>query len=435
MSFGGGTFTTQNKVLPGTYINFVSAKSGNVTLSDRGVATMPLELDWGIDGEVFTVTAEDFQKKSKTIFGYEYTHEKLKGLRDLFLNITILHAYKINTGGAKASNTFAEAKYTGIRGNDIKIAIAENIDDSTKFDVSTFVDNQKIDTQTVASATDLVANDWVSFKNDATLEVTASTSLANGTNGTVNGTSYQTYLDKIESYSFNTMGVVTTDDTTKSLVAAFCKRLRDEMGIKFQVVLHQKSADYMGVINVENSVTDTGLSEASLVYWVTGASAGCAVNKSLQNRKYDGEFSVNTEYTQSQLKQAITDGKFVLHRSDSDIRVLDDINSMTTVTDDVGEVFKSNQTIRVIDQLANDDAVLFNTKYIGVVPNNDAGRTSLWLDLVKIRQQLQSISAIQNFEDDDLSVERGNDNKSVVVNYAVEVVNSMSKLYMTARIS
>jgi len=47
MALGGGTFTAQNKVLPGTYINFVSAASANANLSDRGIATMPLELGRG----------------------------------------------------------------------------------------------------------------------------------------------------------------------------------------------------------------------------------------------------------------------------------------------------------------------------------------------------------------------------------------------------
>ena len=69
MALGGGTFTSQNKELPGAYINFVSAASASATLSDRGIATMPLELDWGVEGEVFEVTNEDFQKNSLKLFG------------------------------------------------------------------------------------------------------------------------------------------------------------------------------------------------------------------------------------------------------------------------------------------------------------------------------------------------------------------------------
>ena len=59
--------------------------TGDVT--DRGYAAMALELDWGPVGEVFSVEAEDFQLNSTKIFGYEYTSEKLKGLRDLFKNL------------------------------------------------------------------------------------------------------------------------------------------------------------------------------------------------------------------------------------------------------------------------------------------------------------------------------------------------------------
>ncbi len=74
MSLGGGTFLTQNKVLPGSYINVISVAKASATLSDRGYCTMPLELDWGVDGEVFTVEASDFQKRSLEFFGYVYTH-------------------------------------------------------------------------------------------------------------------------------------------------------------------------------------------------------------------------------------------------------------------------------------------------------------------------------------------------------------------------
>ena len=435
MALGGGSFTTQNKELPGAYINFVSAASASATLSDRGIATMPLELDWGVDGEVFEVTNEDFQKNSLKIFGYAFDNPKMKGLNDLFIGVKTLYAYRLNGGGEKASNTFATALYGGTRGNDLKTAIQANVDDSEKFDVITYLGTVKVDSQTVAKASELVANDYVTFKTDAMLAVTASTPLSGGTNGNVDGTAHQAYLDKIESYTYNTMGVVVTDETTKKLYVAFNKRLRDEMGIKFQLVVYNLAADYMGVISVKNKVTDADWSEASLVYWVTGAECSCAVNKSCQNKKYDGSFSVDTNYTQTQLKQEVKNGEFVLHKVNSDIRVLEDINTMVTTSDTCGDVFKDNQTIRVIDQLGNDDAVLFNTKYLGVVPNNASGRTSLWSDLVKIRQQLQDLGAIENFTDSDVTVAQGDSKKAVVVTSAITVVNAMGKLYMTVTVA
>lgn len=435
MALGGGSFTSQNKVLPGTYINVVSAAAASKALSDRGIATMPLELDWGIEGKVFEVTNEDFQKNSMKIFGYVFDDPKLTGLRDLFLGANTLYAYRLNGGGEKASNTYATALYGGIRGNDLKTVIMANADETEKYDVITYLGTVKVDTQTVTAANELVANDYVAFKSDAVLEATAGEALTGGTNGTVDGTAHQNYLNKIESYTFNTMGVVTTDDTTKKLYAAFNKRLRDEMGVKFQLVLYRLAADYMGVINLKNKITDAGYSEASLIYWVTGAESGCEVNRSCQNKRYDGEFTIDTDYTQNDLKQALKNGEFVLHRVNTDVRILDDINSMVTVSDICGEVFKDNQTIRVIDQLANDDAVIFNTKYLGTIPNNASGRTALWSDLVKIRKELQRMGAIENFKDSDVTVTAGESKKAVVVASAITVVNAMSKLYMTVTVS
>ena len=61
MALGGGTYTSQNKILPGAYINFISLAAASATLSDRGIAAMAFELDWGVDGSVFEVTSGDFQ--------------------------------------------------------------------------------------------------------------------------------------------------------------------------------------------------------------------------------------------------------------------------------------------------------------------------------------------------------------------------------------
>ena len=436
MALGGGTFLVQNKELPGAYINFVSAQAANAALSERGIATMPLDLDWGVDGEIFELTNGDFQKNSLRIFGYDYTHEKLKGLRDLFLNAQTLYAYKLTSGGQKAANDLAEALYCGVRGNDLRLVVQVNADDESLFDVKTYLGTALVDEQTAAAAADLQAHDFVKFKPAAELAATAGAPLTGGVNGTVDRTAYQTYLDKIAAYTFNTMGVVVEDDTTKSLFDAFVKRLRDEMGIKFQLVLYNyPKADYYGTISVKNRAQDEGWSQASLVYWVTGASAGCEVNKSNQNKIYNGEFKVLADYTQNELKKAIKAGEFTLHKVGADIRVLEDINTMVTTSDTQGDIFKDNQTVRVMDQIGNDIAVLFNTKYLGVVPNDAAGRISLWSDIVKHHEQLQEIRAIENFSDADVTVEQGSSKKSVLVTDLVTVVNAMSKLYMTVTVA
>ncbi|HFL2491492.1 TPA: phage tail sheath family protein [Clostridioides difficile] len=436
MALGGGTFVTQNKILPGAYINFISAKRATSSLSDRGIVAMPLELDWGIDEEVFQVTSDDFEKYSTKFFGYDYTHEKLKGLRDLFKNIRLGYFYKLNKG-VKASCTIATAKYSGIRGNDLKIVVTTNIDDNTKFDVVTLLDNKKVDTQIAKVITDLEDNDYVIWKKDATLEASAGLVFTGGTNGeSVTGAEYQAFLDKIESYSFNALGCLATTTEIKSLFVEFTKRMRDKVGAKFQTVLYKKSdADYEGVVSVENKIKDTGLLESSLVYWTTGAIAGCDINKSNTNKKYDGEFDVDVNYTQIQLEEALKSGKFIFHKVGDEVHVLEDINTFVSFTDDKNDDFSSNQSVRVLDQIANDIATLFNEKYLGKVPNDKAGRISFWNDVVKHHKELENVRAIEDFKTDDVSVELGNDKKTVIVSDAVKVINAMSKLYMTVSVS
>lgn len=435
MALGGGTFLVQNKVLPGSYINFISAARASATLSDRGYAALPVELNWGAENEVITVENADIQTNSFDIFGYSYTDPEMKPLRELFKGAKTAFIYRINSGGTKAtaaeSGLTITAQHGGTRGNDIRIVIEVNVDDDTKFDVIAYVGSKRVDMQTVGSIGELTANAFVAFSGTGALTATAGVNLTGGTNGTVNGDAYSTFLEKIESYSFNTLGYAGTDALIKDLFVQFTKRMRDEHGVKFQTVLYKQStADFEGIISVENKVLD-GTNEAALVYWLTGQEAGCAVNRSLTNKTYDGEFAIDTAYKQSALESALRTGKLMFHKVGDNVNVLDDINTFISYTVDKNEDFNSNQVIRVLDQIGNDIAALFNTKYLGKVQNNEAGRIAFWNDLVSYHNQMQTIQAIENFAAGDIVVEKGMDKKSVVVTDYVTPVSVMTKLYMT----
>lgn len=469
MALGGGTWLTQNKKLPGTYINFVSKVRANVNMADRGYAAMPLELDWGLEGEVFTVENADFQKNSMQIFGYDYSHEKLQPLRDLFKNLKTGYFYRINNGAVKASNDLATAKYGGIRGNDLTISIQKNIDDEEKYDVITYLNEytnshnslvgtaqiaiahtaQKsnvltiLDKQTISAWENLKDNDYVKFKRSGTLseKVTANKPLEGGTNGSeISGLQYQEFLEKIEPYYFNILGCVSTEKTIQDLMIQFTKRLRDEVGAKFQcVVYNYENADYEGVISIKNSVTDEGKSPASLVYWLTGAEASCAVNASCTNKTYDGEYTINTNYKQTELEKAITNGMLMFHRvADNvdgdivgDVNILRDINTFTSFSKEKNEDFSSNQVIRVLDQHAIDIARLFNKTYLGKEPNDDDGRMALWGDIVAYEKEMQRIRAITNFTSEDVPIPTMGQSKEIVLSeYAIQPVMCMEKLYM-----
>jgi hypothetical protein len=337
---GGGVFVTQNKVLPGSYVNFVNASKATATVGERGAVAIILPLNFK-PGEVIEVTRSEFVKDAKNIVGCDYSESKVSSLREIFCHATKVYVYDIGTEG--------------------------NVNDG-------FV--------------------------------------------------------ALEPYDFNVLCAY-NDVQSANLYINQIKSWREDMGKKCQVVVYgQKAPDHEGVINVVSTVSNSS-NAFELVAWVAGAMAGCAINESCTNMLYDGEHTIVIDKTQSELEQCIKDGQIAFHNVYGEIRLLEDINSLTTTTVDKGEDFKSNQTIRVIDQIANDIAKLFNTKYLGKIPNNASGRVSLWADIVAHHRQLEEIQAIENFDSSLVTVEQGNTKKSVVVTDVVTVTNAMAQLYMT----
>lgn len=435
MALGGGFFLTQNKRLPGTYHNFISKARAFANLADRGYVALPDIFDWFADG-VTTVTHEDFQKNSLKLFGYDYAHEKILPIREIFRNAHTIFVHAVNANAVAASNDLATAVKKGKRGNDIKIVVTSSVDEPAEWDVLTYIDTTLVDEQTVTGVGDLVANDYVSFKANATLAATAGMPLTGGSNGDEpTATPWQQALDEFEAYGFNSLICPSDDSGIKGLFVAYTKRLRDTVGAKFQLVGHDLGAtDHEGIIDVQNAVVG-GTFE--MVYWVGGAAAGCAVNKSNTNKKYDGEYEVDLTgaKTQLELTALLNAGKLTFHRNGADICVLEDINTFTTFTVDKNEDFGMNQVIRVLDQNAIDTAHLFNTRYLGEVPNDQDGRISFWNDICKHRGEMQKIRAIQNFTSDNVRCYQGESKKSVVVEEEIKPTVAMSHLYVTTTVA
>lgn len=428
MALGGGTFVTQNKTIPGAYINFVTTATGATVFGERGVVALGDSFNWG-SNNIFEVTAEDFYKNSMALFGYDALDGKMIGIRDVFKNAKKIYVGRINGNNAKkASCSFGEAKYTGTRGNDIRIAVYSDPDDSSYKNVYTYVGTTIVDTQRVKSMVELRNNNFVVWKSDATLTNTASMPMTGGTNGATTGQAVQSFLDDISGYSFNALTVISDNESINQLVAEYTKRMRDTIGKKFQSIVHNYFADYEGVINIDPYAVSE--EDYLVAYWVAGAVAGCEINESLTNKVYDGEIEIDSLYTQSQLENKIKSGEFVFHRVGDKIRVLKDINSFVSVTTEKGKMFQNNQTVRICDQIASDVAVLFEEYYMGKVPNDTSGRNSLWSDLVKYHENLVNIRALDEFDEEAISVEMGESKNSVVIYEKICPVNSMEQLYM-----
>lgn len=171
MALGGGTFNAMNKTLPGAYINFVSAGS-NVTLGERGTAILALPLNWGAEGEFIKIEAGEFTAKSRELLGYDVNAAEILAVRECMKRAKTLLLWRADKNGVKASATVGDltvtAKYSGTRGNALSVGVYAAMEDM--FEVITYLDGDIVDKQTVATASELVPNEYVAFGGEALLQ-------------------------------------------------------------------------------------------------------------------------------------------------------------------------------------------------------------------------------------------------------------------------
>jgi hypothetical protein len=434
---GGGVFVTQNKTLPGSYINLVSASSGISVFGERGTGVLLLPADYGTD-DIVSLTASEFNNSYTEIIGTSSVadNEAYLAINDFFLHGSRLYLATLASDKEYATCSYATATHWGTGGNSLMIAIERDVDNEAAYTVSTYCGAKRVDKQTVVSAAELTDNAYVVFNKSAELKETAGVMLTGGKSEPFDGEALSVALGKLESYSFNAVGLLSKDASMNRLLVEWTKRMRDEVGLKMQCVIYDGEesvkADYEGCVRLKNRLAE---GDYMGVAWVTGAVAGAEVNESLTNTVFDSGLTVIDEsHTQTELEDCIANGLFTLHRVGDDWRVLLDINSLTEVSEDKGEIFKDNQTVRVCDRIATDIAELFNTYYLGKVPNDEAGRSPFKSDIAREHSKLADLRAIEDFDSEDITVMQGEKKGSVVVTDCICIASTMDILYMTVRV-
>ncbi|GKU79858.1 phage tail sheath family protein [Paenibacillus sp. L3-i20] len=436
-----GNWTTTNKERPGVYVNFTSEPQPLGTVGDRGVVTIPLVMSWG---PAKTVIAVDAGADTFSTLGYSLATSEMLLIRESLKRAKRLLLYRLNAGTnatATLGTLTMTAKYGGIRGNDIRIVSAANVDQAGTFDVMTYVSGALVDEQIkVPNVGALKANDWVNFSGTGALSASAGVPLQGGSNGTTTNADFTDYMAAIEIHNFDTLAYTGVDATLKGIFTSFCKRLRDVEGKKLQTVLENyPTADYEGVISVKNGVVladGTTLTAAQATAWVAGATAGAQINQSLTYSAYDGAVDVSPRYTHSQIVAALQAGEFVFTLSNQRAIVEQDINSLKSFTPAKGKQFGKNRVIRVLDGINNDFVRIFSDFYLGKVSNNADGRNLLKGDCIKHMELLQRIEAVENFDsqtDITVSVADGQSDGVYIESY-VQPVDSIEKIYVLVKV-
>lgn len=442
----GGTFTSQSKVLPGVYINVKSKESVSVNVGERGTVAIPMALNWGASG-VQTITAgEDVTP----YIGYDITsanalfiREMLKG-SDTTSAPTKILLYRLGTGGTKATATIGDltvtAKYVGTRGNDISVAVSAD-PDTTSYDVTTIVDGSIVDKQTITALDNLVSNAWVDFSGTgSTITTSTGTALTTGANPSVTNTDYANFLTAIEPYYFDVLIYDGTEATVQNAFTAFITRMNDAVGRKCQLVLSGDStvanSKYVIVVNNGVKLNDgTSIPAQKAVYWVGGVEAGANYNQSLTYAQYPNAVEANPKMSDTQLQTAVENGLLVFSDDFGIVKICTDINSKKTVTVTEGAEFKKNRVMRVIMQFCNDTYEHFSKYFIGKVDNNDSGRSLLRQWIIGYLNEMQANNGVQNFSAEDVTIAQGDAVDAVIVNVALQPVDSVEKIYATVTVT
>lgn len=435
----GGTWTAQNKVRPGVYINFVSDGGSLGALGERGVAAMALTLPWGPSQQILEIHAGD---DVLGLLGYDIAAPQVVLVREVLKRAQTLLLYRLNAG-TKATKVIgdltATAKHGGVRGNDLSVIIQSNIDDNAKFDVITTLAGDEVDRQIVSAIADLKPSDWIVWSGTGTITTSAGAPLTGGADGTVTNANHTAFLSALELQDFQAVAYPGTDNTLKGVYAAFARRLRDDEGMKIQAVLENYPvADHEGVISVKNGVVlsdGTTLTAAQATAWVAGATAAATIAESLTYQTYDAATDAAPRYTNSQTVTALEAGEFIFTASGGRVLIEQDINTLTSFTPDKGKQFHKNRVIRVLDGIGNDFKRIFESYYVGKVNNNADGRSLLKGEIITYLAALQAAGAVQNFDSQkDVDVLPGTDSDSVYIEVLVQPVDAIEKIYMKVRV-
>lgn len=438
-----GTFTAQNKVRPGAYVNVVG--DGMVSeVSNTGTLLLfsDQQLDWGATGAITLTASSDFKK----LLGTGLTDPKLAALNEALKDAETVKFVNLN-GGDKAKATAdpfeVTAKYPGARGNDITVSIEADPNDNTKATVKTILGTEVVaeDSVTWAGRADYTGNDYIDVKpnsgSSAPNFTTASVKLTGGKTTLTDLASAMTDALNNEEFAVATTGGISADSNAHALLVQGIKRLREVEGLKVRgVVPFSSPANYEGVSQVANGYVlgdGTVISATLAAARFAGMSANADEVTSLTYANITDAIAASPKLDDEATKKALTAGEIVFTtRRGGSVVVEQDINSLTSFSSKKPNSWAKNRVVRVMDTVAQYCEDTFENSFIGAQTNNAAGRDLFKATIASYLAVEESEGAIDTFDPaTDITVAQGADKDSVVVGLTITPTDSMEKLYMT----
>lgn len=416
------------RILPGTSVEVI-AGSRNSGLSTVGVVAMPLPLSWGD-----TVTILQQGENPLASLGYEINDPALKLVKEVLMSARKLILYRLNTGSTKASKTIvagitATARFGGIRGNDIKVTVEAS---GESWVIKTFLDTVLVDSQVVTAIKDFVSNAFITISGTGTLSE-ASVTLTGGTDATEDNGVWPLFFAELEKRQYNIIAYTGTDSATAQGIVDFVNNQR-ENDVNVQLVQSVLAANNKAVYKstIGGKTADYTLTAAEACATLAGilAKQGIEGSATYFDVPWWTDVSQRLTRTEQELKTGAGETLFVYMHGG--VKVLYDINSLTTFTADNPEDFRKGLVVRTLDKIATDLKVLLDTRAIGKIRNSVDGRNQIKGFIVSmIKPDYLDKGYIDGFTADDVAVAQAKQRDSIVVTVGIKVTDTVDKIYIT----
>ena len=372
----GGKFFTKNKVLSGFYFNVESKKVVNVSTATRGVVaycdTDPTWIKSGIHRITpDTNTLVEIGFNSLEVLDYMFMgNDERAGASE------VLYYIPETTGGSKATITTSDltitALYDGTRGNDLVVK-GDYDSGANEYTIKVYLDGALVEKNKTSDIASYQSN-YISLSG--TLTDFQAVQLAGGTNGTLASTYYADFLSVLETYRFNVLCYDGNDASTKALVSNFLEVYRDDLGRCCRGVVIKYSADYERITSVDidyfKLADGTQINPNQISWWVAGLEAGCKGNEDLGNQVFPNAVAVSPRLNDDEQIEKIQSGQLTFIEEYNEVKILSDINTLTTFTAKKGKTWSYNELIRTIDEIGNDWHLYFTKYYNSKVNGVDA---------------------------------------------------------------
>lgn len=426
------TWTTQNKRLPGAYVNFKARKEQKALVSGEGIPALMLQGQTLAAPGFHTVAqGTDLAKLFGTTAKIAYVAEALAVASKVLVYVPA------STGGTKATGTEGGLTVTAVKegaeGNKLVVNIINN---GPNMIVTTILDNNQVDSQEVAASQLPAANDYVTFSGTlpssggSTTQIT----LSGGADGSIDN-SVDKFIAELSKQDFRVVAYGTdTADDKKKLVAAV-KEWRNEGRAIVAVINNYADANNEGVISVDNGVTladGTKLTSKEAIYRVAALSA-TAGSKSLTHAEYVGAIDCDAK-TPQEIAQTIEKGNIVFRMFRGRVLIAQDVNTLVTPADGQNDDFKKNKLVRTMDIIGEAIQAVFVENFVGQVVNDIDGRELFKQHLiVRVLDPLVAQSAL-TYSADDIKVTEGSQKEAILVTLGVKLADAMEKLYVTVEV-